>query len=152
MHTINHVGNKKGCVLIQLPPALKTEHINQLEKLLKCINKINTHPWKIAVEFRNKTWYSDEVNYLLRQYNATVVTHDFPPAATPFTMPTTATIYLRFHGTEKGYRGDYPTNILSEYAGHIKSWMNEGKTIYCYFNNTLGNALNNLKTLNHLLL
>ena len=41
MHTIDYIGNKRGCVLVQLPPALKTEHINQLEKLLKSIKKIN---------------------------------------------------------------------------------------------------------------
>jgi uncharacterized protein YecE (DUF72 family) len=152
MHIIDHIGNKSGCVLIQLPPALKTEHINQLEKLLKSIKKFNTNKWKIAVEFRNKTWYNDEVNYLLRQYNISLVMHDLPAAATPFTMLTTEVIYLRFHGTEKGYRGNYPTDVLLEYARRIKSWTNQGKTVYCYFNNTLGNAINNLQTLNHFLL
>src|SRR4030095_1386469 len=140
---------KRGCVLVQLPPALKTEHINQLEKLLKSIKKINTNTWIIAVEFRNKTWYNDEVDHLLRQYNVTLVMHDLPAATTPFTMSTAATIYLRFHGTQKGYRGNYPTNLLLEYAEKIKSWMNNGKAVYCYFNNTLGNAINNLQTLNH---
>lgn len=152
MRTINHVGNKKGCVLIQLPPALKTEHIDQLEKLLKSIKKINTNAWAIAVEFRNKTWYNDEVNYLLEQYNTTVVIHDLPGSSTPSAVRITETVYLRFHGTEKGYRGDYGTNALSEYAGRIKSLISMGKDVYCYFNNTLGNAINNLQTLNKLVL
>ena len=78
--------------------------------------------------------------------------HDLPSAAIPFTMWTTETISLRFHGTEKGYRGNYPTDLLLEYAEHIKSWMNIGKGVYYYFNNTLGNAVENLQTLNHFLL
>jgi uncharacterized protein YecE (DUF72 family) len=152
MHTIDHIGNKRGCVLVQLPPALKTTHINQLEKLLKSIKKINTNTWIIAVEFRNKTWYNDEVDHLFRQYNITLVIHDLPAAPTPLTLSTAETIYLRFHGTEKGYRGSYAAELLLQYAGQIRSWMNEGKVVYCYFNNTLGNAINNLQTLNQFLL
>ncbi|WP_255479862.1 DUF72 domain-containing protein [Mucilaginibacter sp. E4BP6] len=44
-------------------------------------------------------------------------------------------------------RGSYSDAFLSEYASYINDWLDEGKTVYTYFNNTMGNALQNLMTL-----
>ena len=57
-------------------------------------------------------------------------------------------IYLRFHGPEPRYRGDYSDDVLKQYASYIKGWLNEKKTVYAYFNNTAGAAFKNLQTLN----
>ena len=149
IQTINNVDKKKGCILVQLPPALKPERIKQLQKLFKTIDAANAQQlWKVAVEFRNKVWYNDETIKLLKQYNFSLVLHDLPASTTLSVVPVINVIYLRFHGTEKGYRGSYDDTFLSGYAQRIKQWMHEGKCVYCYFNNTLGNALNNLQTLN----
>jgi uncharacterized protein YecE (DUF72 family) len=56
-------------------------------------------------------------------------------------------VYVRFHGPNGGYRGSYTDDFLYEYAQYIKEWMAEGKDIYAYFNNTMGDAINNLVTL-----
>ena len=53
-------------------------------------------------------------------------------------------VYLRFHGPGGSYRGSYEEDFLYEYAGYIKDWMAEGKVVYSYFNNTMGNAVGNL--------
>jgi uncharacterized protein YecE (DUF72 family) len=58
-----------------------------------------------------------------------------------------AHVYIRFHGTEKGYRGTYTDETLREYAERIKDWNADGKVVYVYFYNTLGEAANNLATL-----
>lgn len=39
----------------------------------------------------------------------------------------------------------------NEYATYINEWIEEGKIVYVYFNNTMGDAFKNLKTLNSLL-
>jgi uncharacterized protein YecE (DUF72 family) len=57
-------------------------------------------------------------------------------------------MYLRFHGPGGNYRGSYSDDILSEYASYIMEWRAEGKTVFVYFNNTMGDAYNNLVTLN----
>ena len=146
--TINNVGENKGCILVQLPPSLKVERIKQLEKLFKTMHAAyERQAWKVAVEFRNKGWYNDQTFELLKQYNCSLVLQDLPASLTPLTVPLTSTIYLRFHGTERGYRGSYDERSLSEYAQRINQWMREGKCVYCYFNNTLGNAFNNLQAL-----
>jgi len=57
-----------------------------------------------------------------------LVLQDLPVSATPLTVPLTNVIYLRFHGTEKGYHGSYDDKFLSEYAQRIRQWMREGNT------------------------
>jgi len=149
IRTINNVDRKKGCILLQLPPALKPGNIKQLEKLFIAIDAANAdRAWKVAVEFRNRIWYNDETFTLLKQYNFSLVLQDLPASTTPLIAPLTDVVYLRFHGTEKGYCGSYDEGLLSAYAQRIKQWMNEEKCIYCYFNNTLGDAFNNLQALN----
>ncbi len=147
MTTVNNVGKKKGCILVQLPPSLQLDKIDQLEKLFKLLCAMNKKKqWKLAAEFRNKIWYNDKTFELLRQYNFSFVVQDLAASATPL-LAVNGTVYLRLHGTERNYRGSYDDKLLSKYAQHIKQWLSEGKSVYCYFNNTLGNAFNNLQTL-----
>ncbi len=149
MRTINNIDTKKGCLLIQFPPSFKPDSIKQLEKLFITIDATNAHQaWKVAVEFRNNAWYNNQTFKLLEQFNFNLVLQDLPASITPLTAPLTSVIYLRFHGTEKNYRGSYDNNFLSDYAQRIKKWMQEGRCVYCYFNNTLGAAFNNLQALN----
>lgn len=147
VQTINNVEHKKGCILIQFPPSLKPEKIKQVKELFTAIVSVNAeHAWKVAVEFRSNLWYTDETFKLLQQYNFSLVLHDLPASATPL-LPQEDLVYLRFHGTEKGYRGSYDNTVLKAYAERIRQWTSEGKLVYCYFNNTLGSAFENLQAL-----
>ncbi len=152
MQTIAYIGNKKGCLLVQFPPRLKIEKFNQLQNLLISIQSANpNNAWKVVVEFRNQSWYNEEVYALLEQYNISMVVHDLPASATPLTVPAASLRYLRFHGPGGRYRGSYGDDFLYEYAQYIKDWISEGKAVYFYFNNTMGDAVKNLQTLNSFL-
>ncbi len=59
---------------------------------------------------------------------------------------------MRFHGPGGRYRGSYPNDFLKEYAQYIKMWKQEVKVAYVYFNNTMGDAVKNLQSLNGLVL
>ena len=59
-------------------------------------------------------------------------------------------MYIRFHSLSGNYRDSCSDDFFNEYATNIFKWIEEGKTIYVYFNNTRGDAFNNLKTLNGL--
>jgi uncharacterized protein YecE (DUF72 family) len=147
--TVENIGDKKGCLLAQFPPSLTIEKINQLQKLLETLGAATDNlNWKIAMEFRNASWYEREVYELLDEFNVSMVLHDIPKSATPLNESRGDFIYLRFHGPEPRYRGDYSDDVLKQYAGYIKRWLNEGKTVYVYFNNTVGAAVKNLQTLN----
>lgn len=146
---INGVKEKKGSLLIQFPPSVGREYSVQLERLLNCIAAINTSDdWKLAIEFRNRTWYHDRVYDLLANYKAALVVQDIPKSATPLVDHRTDFMYIRFHGPAGNYRDSYEDDFLHEYAIYIREWLEEKKTVFVYFNNTMGDALNNLKTLN----
>jgi uncharacterized protein YecE (DUF72 family) len=150
---INLVGDKKACLLIQFPGKLTAACAPQLESLLNIIRKTDPlYSWKTAIEFRNPGWYHQDVFDLLRAHNSALVFHDMPGSSSPLNEITAAFVYLRLHGTEKGYRGSYPEGQLASYAAQIKAWMKQGKIVYTYFNNTLGDAVNNLLSLNKLIL
>ena len=147
--TVENIGDKKGCLLAQFPPSLTIEKINQLQKLLETLGEATENRnWKIAMEFRNSSWYEREVYELLEEFNVSMVIHDIPKSATPLSMVKANFIYLRFHGPEPRYRGDYSDDVLKRYATDIKGWLNENKIVYAYFNNTAGAAVKNLQTLN----
>jgi uncharacterized protein YecE (DUF72 family) len=99
------------------------------------------------VEFRHESWYNTPTIKLLDHFNATCVIHDIKPFATEL-LNDSRLIYIRFHGTEKNYRGSYSDELLTSYAIKIKKWLAEGREVYAYFNNTLGPAAQNLITLN----
>ena len=151
-NSINSVNEKKGCLLIQFPPSLGRENMIQLGKLLSYINEADpSQAWNVAVEFRNKSWYHEDVYDLMNSYKAAIVIQDIPKSATPLLNHTSDFLYLRFHGPTGNYRESYSEDFLKEYASLINEWIEEEKTVYVYFNNTMGDAFQNLKTLNGLL-
>lgn len=151
LDSINAVSEKKGCILIQFPPSIGSTYTIQLERILSCIKESNpTHNWKIAVEFRNKSWYNEDVYDLLNYYRTALVIQDIPKSATPLRDHKSDFVYLRFHGPAGNYRESYSADFLAEHANIIKEWLEDGKTVYVNFNNTMGDAFNNLKILNDL--
>lgn len=145
--TVESVGDKKGCLLVQLPPKVSREKEEELTGLLECLSD-NAEGWKIAVEFRHPSWYNRSVYRLLQGYGAAMVEHDLPQSATPKIEVAESFMYLRFHGPESAYRGSYADAVLDGYANRIAGWLKDGKEVYVYFNNTMGDALGNLRTLN----
>jgi uncharacterized protein YecE (DUF72 family) len=120
---------------------------------LKSIKLNDTNnSWHVAVEFRNKSWYNQDVYDLIEYFKSVIVIHDMPASATPLTNIPAGFIYLRFHGPTGNYRGSYSDAFLVEYAEYIKEWISEGKTVFVYFNNTAGEAFNNLRSLNKFVL
>jgi uncharacterized protein YecE (DUF72 family) len=148
MQVIGQAGSKKGSLLVQFPASITIANRAQMQMLLQDIYNANTDGWHIAVEFRSNTWYCDDIYSLLRGYQMGLVLHDMPKSAPPMLEQNVPFVYLRFHGPGGGYRGSYSDDILAEYASYINDWRSEGKTVYTYFNNTMGDALKNLVTLN----
>jgi uncharacterized protein YecE (DUF72 family) len=150
--TISAVGVKSGCILVQFPPGQKSTGIIQLEKLLNDVKSQFDNPdWNIAVEFRDPSWYNDDTFDLLREHNTSLVLHDISKSIAPFISTAEHFIYVRFHGPTGNYRGSYTEAFLQEYAEYIMEWLNEGKNVFVYFNNTAGNAFENGRTLQQLL-
>lgn len=149
--SINQVGDKKGCLLLQFPGSFKVNNINRLGELLNDIRLEDPHQhWKIAVEFRNADWYVESVIDFLEDNNCTLVVHDKGGYGTGFHDTNTDCVYVRFHGPGGSYRGSYDESYLSEFASYIQQWIEGGKTVYVYFNNTMGEAIQNMELLRSL--
>lgn len=146
---INRAEGRRGCVLIQFPPSLGVDHIRQFQSLLVNLKDATAQlPWRLAVEFRNASWYKQDVYDLLYDWDVGMVMHDMISSAAPFREPEQDFVYLRFHGPERGYRGSYADEYLEEYAEYINGWLDDGKDVFTYFNNTMGDAVKNLIGLN----
>ena len=148
MHAANQLSTKKGCLLIQLPPSLRADKTVRLQHLLERIKQSDPQQnWNLAVEFRNRTWYTPEVENLLNQFQTTRVLHDMPASKIMATTGQLPFVYLRLHGPVGDYKGGYSKNILKGYAKMIKQWQAAGKEVYVYFNNTIGDAIKDLEIL-----
>ena len=148
LYAANWLDEKKGCLLIQFPGKIGIQYYNQVEKILQSINEYDpNNKWRIAVEFRNPTWYVGESFELMDEYDASIVLHDIPKARNMDLNKKAAFVYIRFHGPAGDYRGNYSNDLLKEYADKIKAFLIEGKDVYAYFNNTIGSAFENAGTL-----
>lgn len=151
MEAIDGAGYKKGCLLVQFPPSLTVTHYGQVEQLLDTLCSITpAHDWKIALEFRHLSWYIGEVFELADEYHCSVVLHDIPKSRNTNPNREADFVYIRFHGPAGDYRGGYTDAYLREQAVQIREWIREEKSVYVYFNNTAGDAVKNLMTLNQL--
>jgi uncharacterized protein YecE (DUF72 family) len=149
MDAIENVGAKKGCLLVQFPASVKSENLHQLERLLHVLEANNpNNAWKVAIEFRDSSWYNEDTYNLVDAYGATIVMHDKSRTDSPPNTLRSNTVYIRFHGPQGDYRGTYSQAFLYEYATYIREWLAEGKSVFVYFNNTMGTALADLKKIN----
>jgi len=149
MQAIAPAEEKKGCLLVQFPPGAKAHLLRRLVELIACIRDADpAQGWKIALEFRHASWYQEAIRDFAAGNGLSIVIQDIPASATPMDFLHGDTVYLRFHGPGGKYRGSYPDYMLQEYSSYIREWQEEGKTVYCYFNNTMGDAVQNLAVLN----
>ncbi|WP_235212271.1 DUF72 domain-containing protein [Sphingobacterium sp. ML3W] len=148
MEAIAAVGEKKGCLLIQLPPSAHFDALLPLNRLLETIVGLpQSKGWRICVEFRHPSWYRAETMQLLDDYRFAMVLHDKNNKGINLQHTGANFIYLRFHGPGGDYRGSYDDAFLQEYSAYIKEWLSDGKDVFVYFNNTMGAAIANLNTL-----
>ncbi|HKG07385.1 MAG TPA: DUF72 domain-containing protein [Pedobacter sp.] len=153
MEVISFAGDKKGCLLVQFPGSVRMGNLKQLALLMGLLRENDAEgAWNIALEFRHVSLYHDDVYQLLEDYGMAMVIQDKPPAITPMLDAELPFVYLRFHGPDGSYRGSYPEEVLYEYAGYIRDWIAEGKTVYTYFNNTMGEAVANMYALKDMVL
>ena len=121
----------------------------QVEQLLDILQSIDPpHRWKVALEFRHPSWYIGEVYELADEYACSIVLQDIPKSRNERLNKQAGFVYLRFHGPTGDYRGSYADDHLRRQASAIREWLHEGKDVFVYFNNTAGDAVSNLLTLN----
>jgi uncharacterized protein YecE (DUF72 family) len=123
------LGDKLGPILFQLPPRWRFNK-ERFDSFLKILPEEHRY----AFEFRDPSWLNPEVYEALTRYRAAFCIFDFAGWLSP-KIVTSDFVYLRFHGPNGPYRGQYGDGFLSEWAGDFSLWVNQGKDVYCYFDN-----------------
>jgi uncharacterized protein YecE (DUF72 family) len=142
------LGPKKGCLLIQFPPSNTIRQLNAVSALLQALAIADpAHEWRKAVEFRHASWYAEDTFEMLDHHGASLVLHDKGPARNARLNEGADFVYLRFHGPQGNYRESYEPDFLHDQAEQIYDYLQEGKDVYAYFNNTMGAAFDNAQDL-----
>ena len=126
-----YLGRTFGPTLYQVPPRWPLD----LERLAIFARAL-PHRRRHAIEFRDASWYTQEVFALLARHGIALCLHDMAGSATgrlaigPF-------VYVRFHGPNK-YSGRYSDTLLEAWAEWLDGQQRQGKRIHAYFNNDVG--------------
>jgi len=119
---------KLGPLLWQLPPGFRRDDA-RLEAALD-----ELPPGRHAFEFRDASWFCDDVYAALADAAVSLVVADDarrrygdPPATADWR-------YVRFHYGARGRRGNYSEKELDAWARRIEGYARDGD-VYAYFNN-----------------
>jgi uncharacterized protein YecE (DUF72 family) len=124
------LGEHLGPVLYQLPPKFNCD-LERFEDFLKLLPDDIIH----VFEFRDQRWINDDVFSLLVQYKVSHCVHDMGGLNIP-RRAVGPVAYVRFHGMNGRFHGNYPDSALSEWAQWLKNEAEEnGRDVYAYFNN-----------------
>ena len=114
------LGDKRGPVLFQLPPNLKKD----LPRLLDFLQMLPARH-RAAFEFRNDTWFDDEVYAALRDAGAVLAASEREDGSPPPLEPTADWGYVRLRLEE------YADDALRDWAQRLAA--TEWNEIYVFF-------------------
>lgn len=118
---------KLGCVLFQLPANVKYN----LDILKRFADQIDKNKCNV-IEFRDKSWWREDVYNLLKKQGITFCSIDAPGLPKEL-IPSGKNCYVRFHGTRGWYRGNYSASELTTWLKAIK--QQKITNAWIYFNN-----------------
>ncbi len=124
-----HLGPKLGPVLLQLPPTLPAD-LAALAGTLACF----PGDVRVAVEFRHDSWFTEEIQALLRRHDAAFCLADSPKRRTPL-WRTASWGYVRLHEGRSSPRPCYGRTALAGWAGRLAELFAAADDVYAFFNN-----------------
>ncbi len=122
------VSPKFGPVLWQLPPTFKRDD----ERLRYALEHLPMG--RHCFEFREPSWFVDDVYELLRRHGVALVIGDDPRRPFQTHELTTDFTFIRFHSGTRGRNGNYSDSELDEWAERLRRWR-ESVGVFAYFNN-----------------
>ena len=137
-HEASALGDKLGCILVQLPPSLKFE-LAIARRFLTMLRR--RHDGMIAIEPRHPTWFTTASEALLHELRVARVAAD--PAVVPMAaIPggDALTRYFRLHGSPKIYYSTYDKTYLAELTVRLREGAAGGAECWCIFDNTASGA------------
>ena len=128
------LGDKLGPVLLQLPPSLRADTAVLDETLAQFPKSV-----RVAVEPRHESWFTDEVQDLLRRHGAALCWADRRGRPITPLWRTAGFGYLRLHEGRANPWPRYGRAALSAWLDRIGNRLS-GVPVYVFFNNDPGGA------------
>lgn len=131
-----------GVVLVFGKKGKMQKHLDarKLDQFLKDAREVSRNVIgrrvRIALEFRHKSWFTDEVIRILKKHGAALVFSHGSTIPYPSKEIITADfIYVRLHGPTKLYGSEYGMKRLKKWSKNVKRWTKRVKDVYVYFDN-----------------
>lgn len=116
LEVIANISPKLGAILLQLPPNLQKD-LPKLKKFTKAVRtneeRLN-QTFRLAIEFRHKSWFSADVFEFLKLQNIANVNIDSSGRWPSSKAITSDFLYIRFHGSKWIYRSSYTNTELKD--------------------------------------
>lgn len=119
---------KLGPVLWQLPERFRRDD----DRLAGALDRLP--PGRHCFEFRDESWFCDEVCSLLRAHGVALAIGDHPDRPFQPLELTADWTFIRFHLGRRGRRGNYSERELDEWADRIRRLRRKAE-VFAYFNN-----------------
>jgi uncharacterized protein YecE (DUF72 family) len=132
------LGDRRGPLLVQLPPSLEYEP-SLAGAFLEVLRAL--YDGVVVIEPRNATWFGDEAEGMLVEYQVGRVAADparVPAAAVPGGWA--GIRYYRLHGSPRPYWSRYDVGYIEALAGDIWKTAVAGAPAWCIFDNTASGA------------
>jgi uncharacterized protein YecE (DUF72 family) len=132
------LGEKLGCLLVQLPPSLAFDAASAGGFLAGLRRR---HAGGVALEPRHASWFTAPVDGLLKELKIARVLADpvlFDAGRAPGGDP--ALVYVRLHGSPRMYYSAYAPEVLDALLVRLKSAAASDASVWCVFDNTASGA------------
>lgn len=124
------LGAKCGPILFQLPPRFAADPA-RLDRFLAALPRGHRY----AAELRDPSWWGDDVAAVLARHGVAFCVFELAQLRSPRRV-TAGFVYLRLHGHERRYRGDYGEALLRDWAAWLGGELARGRDVYAYLDNT----------------
>jgi uncharacterized protein YecE (DUF72 family) len=147
LEKISTLEESLGPILFQLPPGWRFNG-DRLKGFLETL----PGGYRYAMEFRDPSWLREDVYEAMRRHGVAFCIYELAGRRSPERI-TADFIYVRLHGPEGAYRGQYATEVLAGWAEAFSAWAGHGREIFCYFDNDeAGHAAQDAARLQEMLL
>jgi uncharacterized protein YecE (DUF72 family) len=136
IQTMSLLGDRRGPLLLQLPPSFSVEGMGVLEDFLSIL----LEGPRYAVEVRHRSWLGSDLPELLGEQGVALILIDYPrmPRMEEATADFT---YIRWLGNRREFpeghthlKKDRDDDLLW-WAGVVDRFLEAGKTVFAYANN-----------------
>ena len=135
---VTSLGEKLGCLLVQLPPSLAFDAASATAFLRELRLR---HAGDVALEPRHASWFTPAADDVLKEAKAGRVLADpvlFDAGREPGGWP--SLVYVRLHGSPRMYYSAYGRDVLDALIVRLQLEAASDASVWCVFDNTANGA------------